>query len=147
MRKITTRLELAKKCVRWRQEKRIVGYTSGSFDLLHEGHVSYLAEARKKCDILLVGLNSDSSIKRYKDDKRPIIGEEARLKVLQALESVSYVFLFDELNNAINITRLKPDLYIKASDYQKKKSYFCASSGKMGWQSIDSSFTNGFFDY
>jgi D-glycero-D-manno-heptose 1,7-bisphosphate phosphatase len=85
--------------------------------LLHAGHVDYLEEAKALCDVLVVGVNSDLSVKKYKGPKRPIINEEHRLKMVAALESVDYVFLFDERRNNQNITLLKPDFYIKAGDY------------------------------
>ena len=98
-----------------------IGYTSGSFDLLHAGHVNYLAKAKEVCDLLIVGLNSDASVKSYKSEIRPIVPEDQRAKVLAALESVDFIFIFDEDNNNVNIDLLKPDLYIKAGDYSKDK--------------------------
>jgi D-beta-D-heptose 7-phosphate kinase/D-beta-D-heptose 1-phosphate adenosyltransferase len=101
--------------------RRRTGFTSGSFDLLHAGHVDYLAKARERCDLLIVGLNSDKSVKAYKDELRPIIPAEQRAKVLAALAAVDYVFIFDEENNNKNIEVLKPDVYFKAGDYSKDR--------------------------
>ncbi len=115
--KITSRQILKKECQKWRQEKKIIGFTSGSFDLLHQGHTTYLQKAKKHCDILIVGLNSDTSIQNYKETKRPIITENQRIIVLSALSSVDKVFLFHETNNKDNLLSLKPNLYIKAGDY------------------------------
>ncbi len=97
-----------------------VGFTSGSFDLIHPGHVDYLNKAKELCQCLVVGVNSDASIKAYKSELRPIVPAESRAKVVAGLESVDYVFIFDELNNNENISQLKPDFYIKAADYSKK---------------------------
>lgn len=103
------------------RDGRMVGFTSGVFDLLHPGHVSYLEAARKLCDELVVGVNSDASVSALKGPLRPIQGEEARAKVVAGLRSVDHVFLFSEQNNNENIRALKPDLYIKAGDYDRSK--------------------------
>ena len=115
--KIKTREELATISANIRKSDKKTGFTSGAFDILHAGHVDYLEKAKKLCDILIVGINSDQSIKRYKGENRPIIPEKYRLEVVAALESVDFVFLFDERRNKINIEMFKPDYYIKASDY------------------------------
>ncbi|MCK5149018.1 HAD-IIIA family hydrolase [bacterium] len=104
-----------------RRSRSKVGYTSGAFDILHAGHVDYLEKAKACCDILIVGVNSDSSIKQYKGKDRPINPETQRLKVVAGLESVDYVFLFKERRNRKNIEALKPDFYIKAGDYTPDK--------------------------
>jgi rfaE bifunctional protein nucleotidyltransferase chain/domain len=98
-----------------------VGFTSGTFDLLHPGHVDYLERARALCDCLVVGVNSDSSVRSYKDPTRPVMSQEARLRVVAGLACVDYAFLFDELNNNVSITVLRPELYIKASDYSQEQ--------------------------
>lgn len=117
---ITTRDELAKLREQWCAEGKKVGFTSGVFDLIHAGHVDYLASAKALCDILIVALNSDSSTKQYKGPDRPIVSQEGRAKLIAALEHVDYVFIFDELRNKTNIEILKPDLYIKGGDHQKQ---------------------------
>lgn len=115
--KIKTREELAELCKTWRDNKRIIGFTSGAFDLLHAGHIEYLEKAKEQCDILIVGLNSDASVRRYKGENRPIIPEKERIKIVAALAAVDYVFIFNERRNRKNIEHLKPDIYIKAGDY------------------------------
>lgn len=117
--KITTREELAPKVVQWREEGKAVGFTSGTFDILHAGHVSYLEAAKKKCDILIVGVNSDESVRGYKGPNRPVQPEDARLRTVAALGSVDHVFLFHERRNRQNLETLKPSLYIKAGDYSE----------------------------
>lgn len=119
--KITTREELAPKVAAWRQQGKIVGFTSGSFDIIHAGHASYLEAAKGKCDILVVGINTDESVRSYKGPERPISSEDARVKAIAALESVDYVFLFGERRNRQNLEILKPSLYIKAGDYAEKE--------------------------
>lgn len=115
--KIQTRDELVSLREKFRGAGASVGFTSGAFDLLHKGHVEYLQKAKELCDYLFVGVNSDDSVRRYKDERRPISPEESRLAVVAALECVDFAFLFDEENNNTNVEVLKPDLYIKAGDY------------------------------
>jgi len=119
--KIKDREELAELCEQLRIKNKKIGFTSGSFDILHSGHVSYLEEAKTKCDVLIVGVNSDKSVKKYKGDDRPIVGQKDRIRLMAALDSVDYVFLFDERRNKDNIEILKPDYYIKAGDYSKEE--------------------------
>lgn len=119
--KIATREELAGLCERLRSEGKTIGFTSGAFDLLHAGHVTYLEKARALCDVLVVGVNSDASVRRYKGEGRPVNGEQRRLKVVAALESVDRVFLFDERRNEKNIEALRPDYYLKAGDYRPEE--------------------------
>ena len=112
---LLTREQLAKLRPSW--SGRIVGFTSGSFDILHPGHIEILTEAKRCCDILLVGVNSDSSVRLYKDSIRPIQGEQDRLLMIEALKVVDYAFIFHERSNKDNILALKPDLYIKGGEY------------------------------
>lgn len=100
--------------------KKII-FTSGAFDLLHAGHVAYLEYAKSLGGFLVVGINSDASVARYKDPRRPICPELSRCSVVAGLRSVDAVFLFDETNNNENILLIKPDLYVKAGDYSKEK--------------------------
>ncbi len=100
------------------RHKKIV-FTNGCFDLLHYGHATYLEAARKKGDILVVGINSDKSVKRIKGDKRPVVNEEERLRLVAALESVDYVVLFQEDTPLKTIKFLKPDILVKGADWPK----------------------------
>lgn len=115
--KIKKREVLSEICDQLRQKGQIIGFTSGAFDILHAGHVDYLEQAKSQCDKLIVGINSDASIQKYKGSDRPIISENMRAKTVAALESIDYVFLFDERRNAQNIQLLKPHYYFKAGDY------------------------------
>ncbi|HEY4744385.1 MAG TPA: bifunctional D-glycero-beta-D-manno-heptose-7-phosphate kinase/D-glycero-beta-D-manno-heptose 1-phosphate adenylyltransferase HldE [Desulfuromonadaceae bacterium] len=96
--------------------KRIV-FTNGCFDLLHAGHVKYLQKARGLGDLLVLGLNSDASVRRLKGEKRPLIGEDERAHILAALDCIDYVVLFDEDTPLALITQLKPDILVKGGDY------------------------------
>jgi len=119
-RKILSRGEIEGIVAQLKQKGKKIGFTSGSFDLVHAGHVDYLEKAKEFCDILIVGVNSDTSIKQYKSPDRPIVPEKWRARLIASLQSVDYVFVFDEVNNSTNITLLEPDLYIKAGDWEGK---------------------------
>jgi rfaE bifunctional protein nucleotidyltransferase chain/domain len=97
---------------------RRIGFTCGSFDLLHAGHVQYLAKARQECDRLLVAVNSDESVQRYKSPLRPINPEQDRMYLVAALASVDAVTSLEDDRPLQLLLRWKPDLYIKGGDYQ-----------------------------
>ena len=99
------------------KNKKIVT-TNGVFDILHLGHVTCLEEAKKLGDVLIVGVNTNKSVKQNKGDKRPINDEKSRLSVLAALESVDYVFLFNEKEPSSWINKIKPNIHVKAGDYK-----------------------------
>ena len=96
--------------------KRVVA-TNGCFDILHVGHVRYLAAARKLADVLVVGLNGDSSVRQLKGEARPVNREQDRAEVLAALESVDYVTIFPELRAANFLHAAQPAIYAKGGDY------------------------------
>ena len=102
---------------RWHHQKRRVGFTNGCFDLLHPGHVSLLQQARAACDRLVVGLNSDESVRRLKGETRPVQSELARAVVLASLTSVDMVVIFDEDTPLELIRLLRPDVLVKGADY------------------------------
>ena len=97
---------------------RKVVFTNGCFDVLHRGHVTYLAQARDLGDCLVVGLNSDASVKRLKGENRPINNENDRAYVLAALSSIDYIILFEEDTPKNLIEQVKPDILVKGGDYQ-----------------------------
>lgn len=119
--KILKRAELVVIRKRLAEEGKSVGFTSGSFDLLHRGHIDYLQKAKRLCDVLIVGVNSDSSVREYKGTSRPIVREDDRAELVAALECVDYVFLFEEQNNNQNISLLQPGIYFKGGDYDKSR--------------------------
>ncbi|HOE62447.1 MAG TPA: D-glycero-beta-D-manno-heptose 1-phosphate adenylyltransferase [Candidatus Sumerlaeota bacterium] len=98
------------------ENKRIV-FTNGCFDLIHVGHVRLLQEARNRGDCLIVGLNTDASIRRIKGDKRPLLDESQRGRIVAAFESVDYVLFFDEDTPEELIREIKPDVLVKGGDY------------------------------
>jgi len=99
-----------------KQGRRIV-FTNGCFDILHSGHVTFLQQARALGDVLIVGVNSDDSVRRLKGETRPINSQADRVAVLAALEAVDHVVLFDEDTPERLIAQLRPDLHVKGSDY------------------------------
>jgi D-beta-D-heptose 7-phosphate kinase / D-beta-D-heptose 1-phosphate adenosyltransferase len=105
----------------WRRDNQYVVFTNGCFDLLHSGHVTYLEKARKLGDRLVVGLNTDSSVRALKGPSRPVINEEDRARVLAALESVDAVVLFDEKTPIELIRDLRPDVLVKGDDYSEEQ--------------------------
>ena len=98
------------------QGKKIV-FTNGCFDLVHLGHLDYLEKARGKGDVLVIGLNSDQSIRRLKGASRPVMDENSRARLLAALEFVDYVVLFDEDTPLELIRDILPDILVKGDDY------------------------------
>jgi D-beta-D-heptose 7-phosphate kinase/D-beta-D-heptose 1-phosphate adenosyltransferase len=96
-----------------------IAFTNGCFDVLHAGHVQYLAEARAQADLLVVGLNSDETIRHLKGEGRPVNDVEARAQVLAGLQTVDYVSIFDEATPWTLIKDVRPDVLVKGSDYRK----------------------------
>jgi D-beta-D-heptose 7-phosphate kinase/D-beta-D-heptose 1-phosphate adenosyltransferase len=98
-----------------------IAFTNGCFDVLHAGHVEYLQEARAQADLLVVGLNSDTSVRALKGPSRPIQSEQARAVVLAGLQAVDYLTVFDELTPLALIEALRPEVLVKGADYRKEE--------------------------
>jgi len=116
--KILTIAELLNERVRLRELGKTLVFTNGVFDLLHVGHVRYLAAARALGDALVVAINSDLAVKQLKGEGRPIINEEERAEILAALRDVTYVTVFDDISPRALIASLLPDVLVKGGDYQ-----------------------------
>ena len=101
----------------WRAEGRRVVFTNGCFDLLHPGHVRLLEAAREEGDRLVVGLNSDASVRRLKGDARPVLPEDERAEALLALEAVDRVLVYDDETPRAVIAALLPDVLVKGADW------------------------------
>jgi D-glycero-beta-D-manno-heptose 1-phosphate adenylyltransferase len=99
------------------QQKKIV-FTNGCFDILHRGHIEYLAKAASKGDVLVIGLNTDSSVKRIKGPTRPVQDEQSRAAVLASLSFVDLVLLFDEDTPYELIKKIRPHILVKGADYK-----------------------------
>lgn len=105
----------------WTKKSRKIVFTNGCFDILHQGHVRYLAEARKMGSALVVGLNSDTSVRKIKGEKRPILNQAERAELLASLECVDVVVLFDEVDPGKLIETIKPNVLVKGADWPKEK--------------------------
>ena len=103
-----------------KQGKKVV-FTNGCFDIIHVGHIDYLLKARKRGDILVIGLNSDASVRRLKGKGRPINREGDRAKVLSALYFVDYVTIFNEDHPELLVRKLKPNIMVKGGDWKGRE--------------------------
>jgi D-beta-D-heptose 7-phosphate kinase / D-beta-D-heptose 1-phosphate adenosyltransferase len=119
--KIAAREGAMERAALWRRRGLRVGFTNGCFDILHPGHLHLLAQARATCDRLVVGLNSDASVKRLKGNGRPVQGEAARATVLAGLADVDLVTVFAEDTPEALIAALRPDVLVKGADYTMDK--------------------------
>lgn len=115
--RIFTREELQKEVTRLRLKSKTIAFTNGVFDILHEGHIAVLAEAASFADVLIVGVNSDSSVKKLKGDDRPVNGQDSRALILASLIMVDIVVIFDEETPIELIKMIKPDVLVKGGDY------------------------------
>lgn len=113
--------DIARETQAIRKAGKTLVFTNGCFDILHAGHVRYLAAAKSLGDILFVGLNSDESVKIIKGDKRPIVSQDQRAEVLAALSCVDYIALFDEPDPLRLIQTVKPDVLVKGADWSEDK--------------------------
>lgn len=111
---------LKKEISRLKKSGKRVVFTNGCFDLLHYGHVMYLEKAKSLGDVLVVGLNSDASVRRIKGSRRPLINQNDRARIIAALESVDFVVIFGSDTPLEAIKALKPDLLVKGSDWKNK---------------------------
>lgn len=115
--KIISDIELSRLLAIWRfMDKKIV-FTNGCFDILHKGHIDYLAKASDYGDVLIIGLNTDNSIKKIKGKERPVQDENSRALILASLNFVTAVVLFDKETPYELIKKVKPDILIKGADY------------------------------
>ena len=117
MESLYSRAELLEQRERWRQAGRTLVFTNGCYDLLHPGHVRLLERARSLGDVLVVGLNTDSSVRLSKGPGRPLTPERERAELLASLEAVDGVVLFDEETPRALIGRLLPDILVKGADW------------------------------
>ncbi|MEW6088989.1 MAG: D-glycero-beta-D-manno-heptose 1-phosphate adenylyltransferase [bacterium] len=101
-----------------KKNNKTIVFTNGCFDILHRGHIRYLKKAKEYGDILVVGLNSDSSVRAIKGDKRPVVPEKDRAEILSSLNMVDYVVIFSETTPYDLIKLLKPDVLVKGADYR-----------------------------
>jgi rfaE bifunctional protein nucleotidyltransferase chain/domain len=119
-RKIKNPGELKKELSRRKAKGEVTVFTNGCFDLIHYGHVRYLEAAKSKGDILVVAVNSDTSVRRIKGSFRPFISEKYRARLIAALESVDYVVIFQEDSPLKVIKSLRPDILVKGADWKEE---------------------------
>jgi len=117
----TSLTEIKKIRSKLKTEGKKIVFTNGVFDLVHAGHVDYLSKAKKLGDVLIVGLNSDDSVKRIKGDRRPILKQEERAFILSNLKPVDYVVLFDDDTPEKLISEIIPDILVKGADWSIEK--------------------------
>ncbi len=120
LRNSSSHSELALWRKQMKDEDKTLVFTNGVFDILHSGHVTYLLVARNLGDALIIGLNSDASVRRIKGEKRPIVSEDDRAQLLASLKSTDAVVIFDEDTPLELITFVIPDVLIKGADYAKE---------------------------
>jgi rfaE bifunctional protein nucleotidyltransferase chain/domain len=119
--KICTWESLLPKVKLWQKAGKKIVFTNGCFDLLHKGHVDYLAKAADLGDVLVLGLNTDASVTKLKGPNRPIQDQDSRLQIMASLGFVDAVVLFDEPTPYNLISLIKPDVLVKGSDYEPEK--------------------------
>ncbi|HBI22625.1 MAG TPA: D-glycero-beta-D-manno-heptose 1-phosphate adenylyltransferase [Nitrospiraceae bacterium] len=102
---------------RLKQDGKRIVFTNGCFDIIHVGHIRYLKSAKELGDILVIGLNSDESVRKIKGDNRPIVSQGERAEVLSSIRSVDYVVIFNEPDPYNTIAAIKPDILIKGGDW------------------------------
>lgn len=117
--KVVTNQNLSK-ALKDYDSNKIIGFTNGCFDLLHTGHISYLKSAKQKCDILILGLNSDESIRKLKGKNRPIVELKDRVEILSSFPFIDKIVIFDEVTPIKLIKRIKPNIIFKGKDYKKQ---------------------------
>ncbi len=106
-------------CEEYRKEGKTIVFTNGCFDIVHAGHVKYLTQAASLGDVLILGLNSDASVRQIKGEKRPVISQEHRVQVICALECVDHVVLFDQPDPRHLIMAVCPDVLVKGADWEE----------------------------
>ena len=135
MDKIVTASQAEELAVQYRRNDKSIVFTNGCFDILHAGHVSYLGTASTHGDILILGLNSDVSVRQIKGPRRPVISQDHRARVMAALGCVDHVVLFDEPDPGSLIERVCPDVLVKGADWPEEKiigaAFVKASGGRV----------------
>lgn len=119
--KLLSREALETKLAEWRSAGETIVFTNGCFDILHRGHVEYLAQAADLGDKLIIGLNTDVSVKRLKGESRPVNDEKSRALLLSALQFVDVVVFFDEDTPYELIKQVQPDILVKGNDYKPEE--------------------------
>ena len=138
--KILTLEDLVTRLGKVRKSGQKIVFTNGCFDIMHVGHVRYLADARSEGDLLVVGLNSDASVRIIKGDKRPIVRQNHRAEVLASLGCVDFIVVFDEPDPLKLIQTLKPDVLVKGEDWTEDEIVGAESVKSLGGKIVRISF-------
>ena len=117
---IVSEAQLAEALARERAQGRTIAFANGCFDVLHVGHIRYLQDAAKQADVLVVGVNGDDSVRGLKGEGRPVMPAEERAEIIDAIDGVDYVTIFDERSPARLLGSLKPDVHCKGTDYSEE---------------------------
>tara|TARA_A100001011_G_C14296863_1_gene838831 strand:- start:1783 stop:2262 length:480 start_codon:yes stop_codon:yes gene_type:complete len=144
LKKVFTLKELKQFIFNLKKDNFEIGFTNGCFDLLHRGHLHLLAQSKKKCDFLIVGLNSDSSIKSLKGNTRPIEKEVTRIKKLSNISDIDALIVFSDEAPLNIIKEIQPDILFKGSDYRDKDIIGSKSVLKKGGKVILIELLNGY---
>lgn len=128
----------------WKTSSKTIVFTNGCFDIIHKGHVEYLAKARELGDKLIVGLNSDKSVKRLKGEGRPLQDESSRLFVMASLECVDMVILFEDDTPKLLIDSIVPDVLVKGGDYSIENIVGADTVTQNGGKVITINFVDGY---
>ncbi|WP_413894606.1 adenylyltransferase/cytidyltransferase family protein, partial [Candidatus Skiveiella danica] len=118
MHKIVSKEKLKARLQKLRQEGKTIVFTNGCFDILHVGHVRYLREAKKLGDVLILALNSDTSVRAIKGEKRPLVPEDERADIMAALECIDFIVIFPETTPGELIEYLEPHVLVKGGDWR-----------------------------
>ena len=103
-----------------KKNKKSIVFTNGCFDILHAGHIDYLEKAKALGDVLIVGVNSDASVKRIKGEKRPVVKQKYRLRLLEGVQSIDHIMLFDDNTPLSLIKKISPNVLVKGADWKDK---------------------------
>jgi rfaE bifunctional protein nucleotidyltransferase chain/domain len=114
---VLTETELRRVVLDERERGRSIAFANGVFDILHVGHVRYLQDASKEADVLIVGVNSDDSVRAIKGEGRPVMSDHERAELVSAIRGVAYVTIFNDASPSRLIAALKPDVHCKGTDY------------------------------
>ena len=144
LQKLLTKEEAVARVQEWQAEGKFVVFSNGCFDIIHPGHSDYLAKAADLADKMILGLNSDDSVRRLKGENRPVIAENDRARLLASFEFVDAVVLFDEDTPAELIDALIPDVLVKGKDYEIKDIVGADTVLKNGGRVETIELTNGF---
>ncbi len=136
--------DISKKLAYWNFLDKKIVFTNGCFDIIHQGHIKYLSQAADMGDILIVGLNSDESVKRLKGDKRPINNVDSRFFILASMFFINGVIVFDEDTPIELIKHIKPHVLVKGNDYSNKEIVGSDFVNSYGGEVVTVEYVNGF---